>query len=399
MNELLLNSMDVVANMDIETVLTEGVGFNKDEGISIPLTELSSLGAGFSSLSKSFRTITTSNASNGEQLYRAVFPEGISGAIVKFKDSDALTGMIRNEEGLVGTVRWTAVDGAKETMTTVMPMNPAMIFMGAALISINHKLDTIKDLQEEIIDFLQRDKESKIIGSVNTLFDTIKQYRYNWNNEKFLSAKLNLVQTIKKEAKENEIFYRKGIEKSKSSMKGIHTTVDARKYSKKIRKDFQYYKLSVYMYVFSEYIETMLLGNFSSEYLSSVIDEINEYDLRYRKLFTKCSSMIEHAMRSSVDAKLFNGVADANRAVGKAIEKVPVLEKGPVDELMIGFGKWIKDSNRKSVNKEVRGFYDSRTCDASQFVNSLITLKETYNSPNVLYFDDENIYIKPKHSA
>ena len=394
MSNSLKDSIGVLATMDIETVLTEDIGSIKQKSTKIPLTELAALGGGFSTLSESFRTITTSVEYTGEPLYRAVMPEGVTGTILKFKNEDALTGMIHNsKDGLVGNVRWKEASGITGTQTTIMPYDPAMLFIGMALVSIDQKLDTIKEIQEEILDFLMRDKETKMTGSINSLYETLSQYKFNWDNDLFISSKLTLIQTIKNEAKQNEAFYRKAIEDNSSKTMKIHTTINAKNLAKNIRKSFQNYKLSIYMYSFASFLETMLLGNFSEGYVNSVVESIRNYDMRYRELFTEYSDLIENQMTGALDAKLTKGVSKANLKVGKAIEKVPVLSKGPIDELMIGLGEHLANSASQNVEKEVRGFFASSTCDSARFAQQLEQFSDEYNKPQELLFDEEYLYI------
>ena len=391
---MLKDNKGITATMDIETVLTEDIGQTKQNGTKIPYTELAALGGGFSTLAESFRTITSSVEYAGEPLYRAVIPEGIIGTILKFKDEDALTGMIHNKaDGLVANVRWKEASDLSGVQTTAMPYDPTMMFMAMALISIDKKLDKIQEMQEEIIDFLKRDKESKIVGSVNSLYEVLSQYKYNWDNDKFISAKLNLVQSIKKEAKENEVFYRKEIDGIKGKVKKIHMTINAKKLAGNIRKSFQDYKLSLYMYSFASFIETMLLENFSKDYIDSVVKSIRDYDDRFKELLREYRELIEKQMAGSIDAMVAKGVSKANLKVGGAIEKTPVISKGPIDELMIGIGSRIEDSQKKKAEKQFNGFFSSETCDPAQFAEQLEKLRDGYNEPSEFLLDGENLYI------
>ena len=70
----------------------------------------------------------------------------------------------------------------------------------AAVTIVTKKLDTIKENQLEIIEYLKLQEESRIKGNIKTLQDISEQLKYNLNNEQFRNNKLILIQDIKKEA-------------------------------------------------------------------------------------------------------------------------------------------------------------------------------------------------------
>ena len=61
-----------------------------------------------------------------------------------------------------------------------MPYNPTMLFMAAALMSIDKKLDIIQETQQEILSFLENKEKANLKASLDTLSDILNNYKYNW---------------------------------------------------------------------------------------------------------------------------------------------------------------------------------------------------------------------------
>lgn len=86
-----------------------------------------------------------------------------------------------------------------------------MLFMAAALANIDRKLDTIKEMQQEMLEFLAQKEKAELKGNLIFLYDIFDNYKYNWNNEMYKNSNHTMVLTIKKEAEAKIIFYREQI--------------------------------------------------------------------------------------------------------------------------------------------------------------------------------------------
>lgn len=51
-------------------------------------------------------------------------------------------------------------------------------------------------MQQQIMSFLETEKESEIEADVQTLSDLMEKYKYNWDNEYFISSNHKLVLDI-----------------------------------------------------------------------------------------------------------------------------------------------------------------------------------------------------------
>lgn len=154
----------------------------------LPLDDVSGLGGGFAITAAVITQAVTTSQNNGG-LYRCVFPEGVTGHLAAFKDGSGLLGTIMNSNGIAGQARWIPAESA----SVVMQINPVTIALAAAMIGINRKLDSIKAAQEEILQFLHQDKESKLEGALNSLSDILGQYRFNNDNEVWRGSQLIVV--------------------------------------------------------------------------------------------------------------------------------------------------------------------------------------------------------------
>lgn len=120
----------------------------------IPLTEISGLGSMFAEMVPSLRTVTTTTTAHVEGLYKCTFPDGVKGTLAQFKDGSGSLGTIMNNNKIVGQARWNPAGPVSATQSVVAPISPVSMFMAAALIEINHKLDKIQKTAEDILEFI-----------------------------------------------------------------------------------------------------------------------------------------------------------------------------------------------------------------------------------------------------
>ena len=265
------------------------------EYMRIPFTGIAALGAGLSSLLPAFRTVTKTVQTNaGETLYRAVFKDGVSGKLLNSKDGIGKLGTILKDDGGFAQARWVEANGSTITTSTVMPFDPTMLFMTAALMSIEKRLGDIQETQQEILDFLQASKKAEQRGNLTFLADILNNYKYNWNNAMYKSNMHLKVQDIKQKSEENIKFYREQIQKTLQKSNILLGDQDIKNRIKKLIPDFREYQLSVYLHGFSSFLEVMLLGNYDNGYLGSIIRKMEQYSYEYRELYTECYNKLEN---------------------------------------------------------------------------------------------------------
>ena len=102
-----------------------------------------------------------------------------------FNDGSGIMGSYRDAAKGFGQARFhLAGPQASKVMTTV-PYDPTALFMAAALMQINRKLDDIKQTQQEMFDYLKDKDRAKLRGNLDTLRDVLDNYRFNWDNETY----------------------------------------------------------------------------------------------------------------------------------------------------------------------------------------------------------------------
>ena len=174
--------------------------------------EILSVGGPIATIASEMAKLTI-NPSSNEGLYRCVFPNGVSGALAQAKDGSGYLGTIMNN-GIAGQARWIPV----EASATTIPIDPVTIAIAITLVGINKKLDDIRQTQNDILNFLESDKESNLKGSVNALSEIMNDYRYNYDNTTWKRGKFVIASDIKNKADNSIIFYRKAI---KNVMEGF----------------------------------------------------------------------------------------------------------------------------------------------------------------------------------
>lgn len=216
-----VNDNNSVINMMLDMEYIPSINdekINLKQYTKIPLSELSTLGVAFSSLSESTRTISQSINTDG--LYRCILPKEAV-RLAQAKDGTGLLGMAFNEKNkLVGHARW--IKQNNTTQVTTIPYNPAMLFMAATLMTIDKKLDSIQETQQEILSFLENKEKANLKASLDTLSDIVNNYKYNWDNEKYRTNKHILVQSIKHDASKSIEYHQKQISEKLNKQSLLH---------------------------------------------------------------------------------------------------------------------------------------------------------------------------------
>ena len=81
------------------------------------------------------------------------------------------------------------------------------------------------------------------------------------------------------------------------------------------------------------------------------------------------------------------------KAAGKAIGKIPVINKGPVDNGLIAAGSSIRRLGSKHGKNAMRDFRNNRDAGIRMFLGNIGTVNEMSNQPMEILFDKEMIYI------
>lgn len=361
-----------------------------DNCTAFTLGELASLGAVFSTLPTAFSSVV--QASKGTRvLYEAVFP-----VVGKLAEKDGFKlGTIMNNNKIVGQARFNPVTVGN---TAQVASSAATMFMAVAIMAINKALKDISETQKEIIGFLEIDKQTQLKGDLIVLTDIIADYQHNWNNDQYRQNREMQVLDIRRSAEQNILFYREMIEKKLS--KQTFVNFDTSKMLSKMQSKFRYYKLSVYLYAFSSFLDVMLLENFDSAYLNSIVEKIEKYSAEYDDFLEKSLEKIESYAGASVQSRALQGVAIASKFVGKQLGKIPDKDnKMKIDDKLISGSDKVDEFNRKSIEKAMDDFTAVEDSGIVLFADKIRQFDVMHNKQLRILFDGENIYLPTESMA
>lgn len=363
--------------------------------ISIPIASISSLGAAFSSILPPLRTVTQTITSNGgEQLFRMIMPNDVTGTLAMAKGKLGTYGNIINDAStIVGRARFVPTENVSQVETT-MPFDPATMLMAGAVMSIEHKLVQIQKIQQNMIDFMELKEMSEIRGNLTTLTDIINNYKFNWNNEQYKNNKHILIQEIKRDTDNKIIFYSERIKKELDKHSPIHSEKQVKDKLKEMLSNFKEYNLAVYLYSFSSFLEVMLLGNFDAGFLEGISNKIESYSLAYRELYTRCYNQIDDYSKSSIESFLLKGLSKASKVAGEAVAKNKFIGTTQLDENLLKASEKLSEFKDKIIDTNTSQFIGNNSNYVRPFIDSIETISKLYNQPTAFLCDKENIYIE-----
>ena len=378
---------DLISITD-KVILDVRTDISQSKSLSMPIAQLSTLGAGVASLLPAFRTITQTSSVAAEGLYR--IPNAVIGDTLKAAKSGNFWPSFKNSNKLAQLQK---VDSLQSTTSMVMPIDPATMMMAVALFSIEQQLGNIAEMQKEILSFLEIEKESEIEADIETLSNIIEKYKHNWDNEQFISSNHKMVIDIQRTARKNMVSYQKKVRdviKEKKLLvlqNKIKTTLD------ELMKDFKYYRLSLFTFSMSSLIEIMLSGNFKEENILSIKDEIQKLSFAYRDIYGKCSVYLEGMEKSSVESNLLKGVSVTSKAVGKFIGSIPKIKDGQIDERLQEAGEHVSDKAKTMETDTIATFAEMSNPGTRLFTDKMDDLIFVYNQTTDICFDSNNIYL------
>ena len=381
--------IQTLTEMECYQVPKEDVAIQEYTDISF--AELSLMGAMFSQVAPMLeKVIKSGKPSKVKEVYYKMIvpPKGEGGKIIS-------NGNIykKGHKGIVARARFKKVDMA--SVGGAAQIDPTIILMAMAISCITKKLDKIEEAQKDLIEFLQLKEKARLKGNIAVLQETLEEYKYNCDNEKYKTNKHIQVQEIKRDAEQSIVFCREQIEKKVAKTGLFHSDHDVKSKIQKVQYEFKDYELAMFIFAFSSFMEVMLLENFDTGFLNSIVNKIKLYAKQYQDLHKKCYEMIEEYSKTTVQAYVLKGVAGVNKALGKGIAKIPKISDGQVDEKLIGAGERVDSFSEKRTESTME-LFSKEECDCIKpFVDNIRTVNMIYNESTELLIDGEGIYFKP----
>ena len=165
-NEIVKKMMDV----ELYPTVMES-DFEVSKYTKLSMSDVASLGTALEPLAIAFSSVV-----NGSGVYKVTIPNGMHLANLK------------SGAGNIGTLLNAKNQIAGQAVINPVAFDPTMAFVAVALANINMKLDSILEVQEEMLDFIVQKEKSELKGDLIFLTDVLNNYKYNWNNEKYKNA-------------------------------------------------------------------------------------------------------------------------------------------------------------------------------------------------------------------
>lgn len=385
------NSQKIIKRMtDIEFYpeVIEAQQISLKQYQQFPMTEMLALGMAFAPVVEAMQSVMPSLASGNSMVCRVTYPKGCHPAT--FRDGSGLLGTALNSNNqIAGQARIHPMQSA----TTAMKCNPYMIIVAAALMCITKKLDTISKTQEDILAFLEQKEQAIVKGNLNFLTEVMNNYKFNWDNEKYCNHHHIKVLDIKQETEQSIELYRSRIAGLFGNLGMIHTSWDVNAKKDKLFSYLGDYQMAVYLYAFSAYVETLLLGNFEESYLKRITERVEQYAMDYRDLFSDVSAKLEKFSKDSIASNAMRGIGSVSKFLGKAASNVPLFKDNQIDKGLLDNGEnleKIEEERNHSVSRDIAA---RRMVDVSTFVDNLKMINRLYNHPVQVLFDKENMYL------
>ena len=346
---------------------------------SIPISEISSLGVSFMPIAQAIGGLFSGG---GSGLYRADVPKGYH--LARFKSGKGYLGSaLSNSTNQVG---------AQASFTPII--DPTMIFVSCALMCITQKLDDCVQIGERVLKRLNAVEKAKIVGNITFMNDIYNDYKYKWNNTRYIESSLNNCKSIRKESEASIELQNQILNDAINDNRVINSDKYVTNKYNTIVNALKNYQLALYMRSFSMFLETIFEESFDPQYLKNISQNIYNYSVQYKEKYTDCYNYLESFNRSSVKSKLLKGSSYAAKNIGKAVEKVPIVNKSQIDENLIGFSKKLNALDESIRNKTMLEFSELRNEYSKNITDSIAYISSMFNTNLDILFDNNNVYYK-----
>lgn len=377
--------------------ITEGLLLDAKSSIgnkktmSVPIAELSTLGAGVASLVPAFNTVTTTITLVTDGLF-TIANRAVGDTLKMAKNGNAW-GAMKTATGGSKMVQLEEVGSLTVTSQVVSAINPATMMMAVALYSIEKQVGEIAETQKQILSFLEVKNEASIEGDLETLTELNNNYKHNWDNDVYVHNSHKMVMDIKRTARSNMLTSQKRVTELVESKKLVVVQREVKATLAELEKRFKYYRLALYTYSFASMMEIILGGNYKEEYITGIKDEIVKLSGNYRELFEKSSLYLEKFGGSAVEVNVLKGIGTAVKAVGKIIGRIPLVKEGAVDEFFQDGGANLKNNAIGMENIAVHQFAALNNSGTQIFIDNMDDMIHIYNHTERICFDDKHIYL------
>lgn len=341
------------------------------------------LAAGGAVLSSVFSLVRSAFSGAGD-IYRVTIPPGTS--LASFKDGSGFLGTALGGNGQIAAQ-------ARLNPVQPVPIDPTAMFMAIAVANITMKLNEIQETQKEILEFLEKREQSKVLGSAKTLDEISKDLKHHWNNEQYRNNKYILVQEIKREAEQNIIFYKERADKIAQHDSLVHLETDLDDQLRDFSDEFRLYKLSMEMYARASLLEILLLEDFDSKYLNEIVERLQSLSEQQVLFYDHCREGLEKYARSTAES-FFTGVGSGVvKGVGTFLSWIPLVNDTGADKALEETSKKMDDSIDEKVKRKFAEIDEFKVGATEEYIDNIKSIDAMYTSPLTIILDENNAYV------
>ena len=297
---------------------------------------------------------------------------------------------------LAGQARFKEVSGINATQTITAPINPAIAAMSLMLLSIDKKLDTIQESQKEIISLIKTKEHGDIKGNIQYLYDILKDLKNHFTDEQYKKEYRLKIHDIIQDSYKYIETYKERLSEAIKKNRRFRISLEIDKEVKSLVEDFSYYRLSIFMFTYAHYLEVLLGSRIDEGIIQNELKRLDSVKLQYRKIYTDLYNYLEGLYKSSIDRQAVNVLGSASEELGKMINKVPLLEKAPLDEAFVNLGQNLQKSNDKVLVKSLENLRNYKQLNVDGFERQYQSLAYMYSGENRIFFDKENLYVSER---
>lgn len=353
------------------------------ESTVIPFEEILTLGFAAELTQPIFEIINKKNEMV-DQLYKIGLPEGAH--LSDYKDGKFGT-LSDNEQ----------IQNPGQSMMDQMDkvsLNPSTIAMMGMLANMEKQLDDIRELQEEMMKFIELKEKSEQRGNLAFLQDIYENYKFNTDNEKYLENNHLKVLDIKQTAEQKIEFYKTQIKDVIDKDKLLHSDFEVNKDKKSTKNNLGEYQLALYTYAFASLMDIIFLENYNEEFLRNIKNKILSYKEEYQSLYDSVMGKIEVDAQTSVEQHILGGVSKASKLLGGKLKNTSFGKKHNVEDKM----NWVSEGvgNYKEHRADISGLklIENNQAKVDPFIENIDKINQVYNKPVEVLFDKKGIYIK-----
>lgn len=263
-----------------------------------------------------------------------------------------------------------------------------------AILAIQNKTKSPNTSKKSILEQFKQEKQIRYQKNLEVLTEIMDNYKNYLDDDAYLELNFNRVHAIKEEARKNSDIYQKEAEdrlEKKGSMvlnRNVDQTFDM------IQQQFERYRMELYLFAYAAFLEIMLSKSFDEKSLDDAIHLLRNYAYRYRDVYSGCYDQLESYHRSAIESHVLKAGAGMSQIIGKGIAKIPVINKGPVDEKLIEIGDVISNYDEDQIKERMESFRKNKESGINQFIENIIIVKTLCNNTGELLWDEEYLYVK-----